>query len=202
MVYYAHATTPIAFGFFYILYYLSIPTALLSWYLTSFRYIQKRNFKLKRLATYLLLAVLITSFSSYKLTSTYLYLHSPDNGVFCMTASCMLSSPPVVQYEINTESLKDAGLPSPGPMMIYRIYDIGNDNRLGLPVRMDYIAVVRPLIILPATEVTVYKVSGTRVTQKKSFLVVWPESPGSVLEKNLGVKFTVLILANSGGEGD
>jgi hypothetical protein len=201
MVYYEHATNPVVFGFFYTLYYLAIPSALILWYWKNYEYIKKRNFRLKRLGLYLLVAFLITSFSTYELVSIYLYLHSPVSGSLCLTSSCVLSSSPVVEYNLSRTSLEEAGVPSVGIMKVYRIYDVGKDVELGLPRRMNYLVLVKPLLILPAVEVTAYNVSGTEVTGKKSFFVFWPRPPASVLEENFGVRFTVLVFAGGGGGG-
>ena len=201
MVYYEHATNPIAFGFFFVLYYLAIPSALILWYARSYNYVRKRNFMLKRLSAYLLVAFFITSLSAYKLTSIYLYLHSPSHGVLCLTSSCMVSSDPVVRYNLSVSGLEGAGLPSIGPMNVYRVYDVARDRELGLPTKMNYLVVVRALLVVPAAEVIAYNVSGTEVVGKKSFYVVWPRSPGSVLEDNFGIRFTVLVFSGKGGGG-
>ncbi|WP_297551332.1 hypothetical protein [Thermococcus sp.] len=201
MVYYEHTTTPVIFGFFFVLYYLAIPSALVLWYARSYNYIRKRNFMLKRLSTYLLVAFFITSLSAYKLTSIYLYLHSPSPGALCLTSSCVVSSDPVVRYNLSINDLERAGVPSIGPMTVYRIYDTASSKELGLPTRMNYLVVVRALLVVPAVEVISYNVSGTRVVGKKSFYVVWPFSPGKVLEDNFGVRFTVLVFSGRGGVG-
>jgi len=201
MVYYAHSTTPIVFGTLMVVYYSSIPLALLWWYVRHREYMKKGNYKLKRLAAYLLVAFFLTSYSSYKMASIYLYIHSPSDGAFCMTSSCVLSSEPVGYYHINASSLEKLGLPSVGPMVVYRIYDRGLNATGGLPVRMDYMAVVRPLLIVPVTEVDVYYLKGTTAETRERFFIIWPLSPGGVLTKKLGTVFTVIIVTGGGGPG-
>jgi len=199
IVYYDHATSPITFGFFFVLYYLAIPSVLVLWYARSYSYISKRNFMLKRLLTYLLVAFFVTSLSAYKLTSIYLYLHSPSQGALCLTSSCVVSSDPVRRYGLDTAGLERAGLPSFGLMTVYRVYDVASDKELGLPTRINYLVVVRALLLVPAVEVIAYNVSGRDITGKKNFYVVWPRSPGSVLEDSFGVRFTVLVFSGKGG---
>ena len=199
MVYFEHATTPIIFGFLMAFYYFSIPLAFIAWYWQNYAYIKKRNFKLKRLAAYLLLAFLVTSLAAYKMASIYFYIHSPADGKICMTASCVVSSPPLTRYGINGSSLEDLGIPALGPMAVYRVYDTGTNATVPLPVRMNYVVIVRPLIIVPSAEVSVYYIEGENARLKKTFYIVWPESPGGVLTEELDVKFTVLIV--TGGKG-
>ena len=84
-------------------------------------------------------------------------------------------------------------------MRVYRVYDTGTNATVPLPVRMNYVVIVRPLIIVPSAEVSVYYIEGENARLKKTFYIVWPESPGGVLTEELDVKFTVLIV--TGGKG-
>jgi hypothetical protein len=197
MVYFEHATTPVIFGFLTVFYYFSIPLAFIAWYWQNYAYIKKRNFKLKRLLAYLMIAFLVTSLAAYKMASIYFYIHSPAEGEFCMSASCIAASPILERYGVNTDSLKELGMPSFGPMAVYRVYDTGTNATVPLPVRMDYVVVVRPLLVLPASQVDVYYLDGGDVRYKDTFYIVWPKSPGNVLTKNLDVKFTVLVVTGA-----
>ena len=201
MVYYVHATTPVIFGALMVIYYFSIPLALIFWYARSRAYIKKDDYKLGRLAAYLLISLVLTSYASYKMTLIYLSIHSPSDGAFCMTSSCVLSSDPITYYHVNTTDLERLGLPSLGPMMVYRVYDKGLNATGGLPVRMNYVAVVRPLVILPGTEVNVYYLKGTTAESRERFFIFWPLSPGGVLTKKLGTVFTVIIVTGGNGPG-
>lgn len=201
MVYFEHATTPVIFGALLFVYYFSIPIALIAWYWGSYTYIRKGNFRLKRLLLYLLLAFVITSLSAYKIASTYFYIHSPGEGQLCLTSSCVLSSPLLKEYGIEPKTLGSLGVPSFGIMTFYRIYDTGRNATLGLPVRMNYVVVIRPVVILPSAEVSVYYISGKRAVVRKKFYITWPSSPGGVITSRLGVRFTVLIVAGGKGPG-
>ncbi|WP_297499530.1 hypothetical protein [Thermococcus sp.] len=201
MVYIEHATNPVIFGTLLVIYYFSIPMAFLFWYGSSYRYIKKRNFRLKRLLAYLLLAFILTGLSAYKITSIYFYIHSPAEGEFCLSSSCVLSSGLLHEYGVNTETLEAVGLPSYGPMMVYRIYDVGTNITLGLPVRMNYVVIIRPLLILPLVEVNVYYISGRKAILRKTFYVTWPSFPGDTITRALDVRFTVLILTGGRGPG-
>ena len=194
MVYFEHATTPIIFGFLMTFYYFSIPLAFIAWYWQNYAYIKKRNLRLKRLAAYLLIAFMVTSLTAYKMTSIYFYIHSPVEGKICMTASCVVSSPPLTRYGINGSSLEELGVPSLGPMAVYRVYDTGRNATVPIPTRMNYVTIVRPFIIVPVAQVNVYYISGEDARFKKTFYVVWPKSPGRALTENLDVRFTVLIV--------
>ncbi|WP_297507316.1 hypothetical protein [Thermococcus sp.] len=201
MVYLEHATTPVIFGALLVVYYFSIPSAFLLWYGSSHKYLRKRNFQLKKLVTYLLVAFFLTSLSAYKITSIYFYVHSPAEGELCLSSSCVLSSHLLQKYGVKPETLESVGLPSYGPMMVYRIYDLGTNATLGLPVRMNYVVIIRPLLLLPSAEVSVYYISGERAVRRKTFYVTWPYSPGDVITKALDVRFTVLIVGGGGGPG-
>ena len=201
MVYLEHATTPAIFGALLVLYYLSIPVALVAWYWRSHAYIRKGNFRLKRLLLYLLLAFVVTSLSAYKIASIYFCIHSPEEGQLCLTSSCILSSPLLEEYKIDSGTLESLGVPSFGLMTVYRVYDTGKNVTLGLPVRMNYVVIIRPLVILPSAEVNVYYVSGGRAVGREKFYIAWPASPGGVITKRLGVRFTVLIVTGGRGPG-
>jgi hypothetical protein len=201
MVYYSHATTPVIFGGLLVLYYFSIPFALIMWYGKYHAYIKKRNFRLKKLATYLLIAVFVTSFSAYKMTGIYFNLHSPTGGTTCYTSSCVLSAHSLSQYHVNTTELEKLGLPRFGPMEVYMVWDKGTDTETLMPKTMDYVAIVRPLIVVPAARVDVYHVDGKKASWKKSFTIVWPLQPGSVLTEKLKTEFTVIIVTGGRGGG-
>ncbi len=201
MVYHSHATTPVIFGGLLVLYYFSIPLALILWYGKYHAYIKKRNFRLKKLAAYLLIAVFVTSFSAYKITGIYFDIHSPTGGTTCYTASCVLSSDSLKLYHLNTTELKRLGLPEFGLMKVYLVRDTGVDTETLMPKRMDYVAIVRPLLIVPAARVDVYHVDGESASWKKSFTIVWPLQPGSVLTDKLKTEFTVIIFTGGAGGG-
>lgn len=199
MVYYTHGTSPVTFGALLVLYYFSIPLAVIFWYAKYVSYIKKRDFKLKKLGIYLIVAIFITSISAYELAGIYFYIHSPAEGITCYTSSCVLSSELLKRYKVNTTELERLGLPKIGPMAVYRVYDTGRDPETFLPKKMDYLVIVKPLIIVPAARVYVYHVGSGENSWKKSFTIVWPLQPGSVITENLKTEFTVIIV--TGGEG-
>ncbi len=201
MVYYEHVTTPFIFGALLFFYYFSIPAAFILWFGRSYNYLRKGNFKLKRLALYLFIAFVITSLAAFKMVDIYLYLHSPMQEDMCLVSSCVLSSPQLSVYHIPPKEMRDYGVPAFGLMRVIRVYDVGTDE-LGLQRKMDYVAVLRPLVFLPVVEVNVYYVKGRTIVKRDRFYVTWPRSPGGVLSKNLGVSFTVIVLTpGGGGEG-
>ncbi len=201
VVYYAHATNPVTFGTLLLAYYLSIPVAVILWFATSYGHIRKGNLRLKRLALYLFLAFITTSLSAYKMASIYFYIHSPGEGYFCLTSSCVLSSSLLREYRIDPQTLESHGVPSFGPMAVYRVYDTGKTPTLGLQVRMDYLVIIRPMMVLPSAEVDVYHLSKGRAVKREKFYITWPSSPGGVLTNRLGAKFTVFIITEGGGAG-
>ncbi|NJE54984.1 hypothetical protein E3E28_07175 [Thermococcus sp. 21S9] len=201
MVYYEHATTPIVFGALLSVYYFSIVVALIAWFWSSYQYIRKGNYRLKRLAGFLLIAIFITSLSGARLLDKYLYLHSPVNSDFCMTSSCVLSSTGIKTYNLNTTELEKLGVPSVGPMWVYTIYDVGYSARLGIKKLFAGLVIVRPLLVVPAVEVYVYTFHNGHFVEKQKFYVFWPQSPGDVLTKKLDFEFTVLVLTGGRGPG-
>jgi len=201
MVYYSHATTPVIFGGLLVLYYFSIPIALILWYGKYHAYIKKRNFRLKKLAVYLLIAIFVTSFSACKITGIYFNIHSPTSGTMCYTASCVISSDSLAQYHVSTTELKKLGLPKFGPMEVYLVRDTGVDTETLMPKKMDYLVIVRPLMVVPAARVDIYHVNGKGASWKKSFTIVWPLQPGSVLTEKLKTEFTVIIFTGGAGGG-
>ncbi len=200
-MYIEHAPSPVTFGALLVVYYFSIPLAIIAWYWRSYNYIRKGRFMLRRLFLYLLIGVLLTSLASYKMVSIYFYIHSPADGETCMSPSCISSSPLLKEYHVEASSLKSLGVPSAGPMTLYWVYDTGINTTLELPTLMKYVVVVRPLLLVPSTEVSVYYVSGGRAVLRKKFYVTWPFMPGGVLTRELGVRFTVLMPPGKGGPG-
>ena len=201
MVYLAHATTPVVFGILSVVYYFSIPVALIIWAYLNREYIKKGNYRLKRLAAYLLVAFFFTSLAAYEMTSIYFYLHSPMEGALCFTSSCVLHSAPFERYQLHGDGFEKLGLPAVGPMKVYRIYDGGTNATDLMPVLMNYVVVIRPMVFLPGAEVNVYYIKGHDAVSRKRFLVFWPFSPGGVLTKHLNVKFTVFVISGGGGPG-
>ena len=201
MVYYEHATNPIVFGTLLSVYYFAVIVALIAWFWSSYQYIRKGKYRLKRLAGFLLIAIFLTSLSGARLLDKYLYLHSPVNSDFCMTSSCVLSSTAVKTYNLNTTELKKLGVPSVGPMWVYALYDVGPSYRLGVQKPLRALVVVRPLLVVPAVEVYVYTFQSGHFTGKQKFYVFWPKSPGAVLTEKLDFEFTVLIVRGGGGGG-
>jgi len=201
MVYYEHATTPIVFGALLSVYYFAMFVAVIAWFWSSYHYIRKGNYRLKRLAAYLLIAVFLTSLSGALMLGKYLYIHSPDDGAFCMTASCVLSSRFLEEYNLNATELEKLGVPSVGPMWVYLLYDVGPSYRLGIPKRIQALVVVRPLILIPVVEVDVYPFAKGHFTGRERFYLVWPQSPGGLLSEKLDFEFTVLIVTGGGGGG-
>ncbi|WP_297062808.1 hypothetical protein [Thermococcus sp.] len=201
MVYYEHATNPVVFGTLLTVYYSAMIIAVVAWFWSSYQYIQKGNYQLKKLVGFILIAVFLTSLSGARLLDKYLYLHSPINNDFCMTSSCVLSSEGIKTYNLNTTELERLDVPSVGPMWVYPLYDVGPSYSLGINKQIKALVVVRPLLIVPAVEVVVYQFRGTHFTGKQKFYVVWPQSPGNVLSKKLDFHFTVLIIKGGGGGG-
>lgn len=202
MAYIEHAVQPLPFVLLLTFYYITIPVVILIWAVTSRYYISKGNYRLKRFASLLLAGLIVTSMIGFEITSMYVNLHSPLGGNVCFTSSCVLSSPPVTQYSFSRENIESYGLPSLGLMRVYRVYDIGKNATLGLPVKMNYLVVIRSWVLLPVVDVYVYYVRGNEVYAKKSIRIFWPEYPGSVLTSELGVRFTVFILqGGTGGPG-
>jgi len=198
MVYYVHTTNPVAFGTLFVVYYVAFFVAVIAWFWRYNAYIRKGYYHLKQLAALLLLASIVTALMGAGLVGKYLYLHSPTDPQFCMTSSCVLSSKPVSYYPGLSDSLKKYGLPSFGPMWVYFVQDVGPSHSLGLNKRIEFVAVVRPLLPLPVVEVSVYNVTSGRVTGAEKFYIIWPQSPGAVLTRKLDFEFTVLV--GVGGE--
>ncbi len=200
MAYIEHAVQPLSLVLLLVFYYLTIPIVIITWLLTSRHYISKGNYRVKRFVSLLLTGLIATSMIEFEITSMYVNLHSPLGGNVCFTSTCLLSSPPVVQYSLS-RGLESYGLPSFGFMRVYRVYDVGKNATLGLPAKMNYLVVLRSWILLPVVDVYVYYVKGNTVYSKKSIRILWPEYPGSVLTRELGVRFTVFIMQGGGGEG-
>ncbi|WCN29578.1 hypothetical protein [Thermococcus kodakarensis] len=201
VVYFEHATDPVTFGLFMVLYYASIPLAIIVWAFKYYPYIQKREYHLKELGAFLLLAFMVTSFSGYSLLNQYLYLHSPFDSISCYTSSCVLSSALTSEYGFSEEELKSYGLPSVGVMTVFRISDVVVSKSLLKPKRLNNIVITRAWLILPVVDVYVYHVSTgptKRIVGKERFYFVWPLSPGSFLSEKFDADFTVLITGNSG----
>ncbi|ACS90740.1 MULTISPECIES: hypothetical protein [Thermococcus] len=195
MVYYAHATDPVTFGTFFVLYYVIIPAVLLTWFWKYYVYIKKRQYKLKQLGVLILLAFILTSFSGFKVLEQYLYLYSPVEKMTCYSSSCVLSSPLVTEYGFVREDFEEFGVPSLGFMRIYRIYDTELSASLLTPKKLNYVVIARPLLFLPVTELHVYEVSeNKRLVTKDKFYLVWPKSPGKFLTEKFDAKFSVMIL--------
>ncbi|WP_099209262.1 hypothetical protein [Thermococcus henrietii] len=199
MVYYTHTTTPVVFGTLFVIYYVAFFVAVIAWFWKYNAYIQKGNYHLKQLIILLLLASIVTSFMGAQLVGKYLYIHSPTDSQFCMTSSCILSSKPLSYYPTLSESLKKYNVPSFGPMWVYFVQDVGSSHSLGLNKKIEFVAVVRPLLLLPVVEVSVYNVSSGEVTGSESFYIIWPQSPGSVLTRKFDFDFTVLVMTGGGG---
>jgi len=197
MAYIAHATNPVLFGMLFVVYYFSIPVALILWAYFNREYIKKSNYRLKRLAVYLLVAFFFTSFSAYEMTSIYFYLHSPTDGSLCLTPSCVLHSAPLERYHLRGDGFEKLGLPAVGPMLVYRVYDGGTNATDLMPVLMNYVAIIRPMVVLPGAEVNVYDIRGHDAVSRQRFFVFWPLSPGGALTKHLDVEFTVFIISGS-----
>ncbi|USS39859.1 hypothetical protein NF865_05620 [Thermococcus aggregans] len=198
MVYYAHATDPVTFGTFFVLYYVTIPVVLLIWFWKYYVYLRKGQYKLKQLGILILLAFVVTSFSGFKVLDQYLYLYSPVEKMTCYSSSCVLSLPLITEYGFAKEDFEKFGVPSLGFMRIYRIYDIELSASLLTPKKLNYVVIARPLIFIPVTELHVYEVSeDKRLVKKETFYLVWPKSPGKFLTEKFDAKFSVMIL---GGE--
>jgi len=184
MVYYEHGTTPIIFGFTYVLYYAAIPLSVLAWFALAHNHIRKGNYRPRLLAVLLLAGFAVTSLSGAMLVNQYLYIHSPVDGTFCPLAPC---DGPYRDYvgELNFT----------GPAWVYVLYDTGPSYRLGIERPLRAVAVVRPLLLVPAVEVRLYDLSGRHL---ETFYIIWPRSPGGVLSERLDFRFTVLIVTGEG----
>ncbi|AJC72354.1 MAG: hypothetical protein J7K48_05355 [Thermococcus sp.] len=197
MVYYAHAADPFTFGMCFVLYYFSIPVAVLLWLWHNYVYIKKRKYRLKRLAVALLVAFFITSISGFVLLDQYLYLHTPyDEKITCFSSSCITSSALVTEYGFDKEELEAMGLPSFGIIRAYRLFDTGLSHDLKLPTKLNNVIMIRPWLILPVVDVYVYEMSqdGTKeIVDKKHYYLVWPVSPGGFLTEKFNFEFTVMI---------
>jgi len=198
MVYYEHATNPIVFGTLLSVYYSAIIVAVIWWFATSYQYIRKGKYKLKKLAALILLAIFLTSYSGARLLDKYLYIHSPRESDFCMTSSCVFSFPAVKEYGLNTTELERLGVPAVGPMWVYLLYDAGPSYRLGIQKQLRALVIVRPLLLVPAVEVYVYPFKDGHFLEKQKIYVVWPQSPGTILTRQLDFEFTVLIVRGGG----
>ncbi|MDI3476289.1 MAG: hypothetical protein PWQ79_1941 [Thermococcaceae archaeon] len=199
MVYFEHATNPIIFGMFIVLYYMSIPLAILAWAFKYYEYIRKGKYHLRELGIFILLSFVVTSFSGYSLLNQYLYIHSPFDSISCYTSSCILSSPLTTEYGFSEEELKKHGVPSVGVMTAFRIFDVELSKSLLKPKKLDYIVITRPWIILPIVDVYVYQVSPDsqkKIVKKERFYFIWPSSPGNFLSEKFDAEFTVMIVGN------
>ncbi len=201
MVYYAHGTTPVVFGSLLVIYYVSIPMALLLWFAFSRPYIKKGTYRAKTLVSLLMLSFLITSLAGSQILDKYLYIHSPVDPGFCVSSSCVSSFDALERYHIDSEALKTLGIPSYGLMWVYFLNDVGPTHSLGLNKRLRYLVVVRPLLIVPVVEVNAYRISHGKIADRERFYVVWPMSPGKVLTEEFDFEFTVLIVEGGGGPG-
>jgi len=195
MVYYAHATDPVMFGMFFVLYYVAIPVTLLVWFWKYYNYIKKGQYRLKQLSILILLTFIVTSFSGFKILDQYLYIYSPVEKITCYSSSCVLSSSLITKYGFVREDFEEFGVPSLGFMRIYRIYDTELSASLLTPKKLNYVVIARPLLFLPVTELHVYEVSeNKRLVSKDKFYLVWPKSPGKFLTEKFDAKFSVMIL--------
>ncbi|EHR77395.1 hypothetical protein OCC_13001 [Thermococcus litoralis DSM 5473] len=199
MPYYAHATDPVTFGTFFVLYYATIPTVIFLWFWKYYYHIRKGNYHLKQLAILILLAFVITSFSGFKLLDQYFYIYSPvDEKITCYSSSCILSSPLITEYNFAREDFEKVGVPSIGFMRMYRVYDTGISHSLLSPKKLNHVVITRPLFFIPAIEVYVYSISeDRRIAGRDKFYLIWPKSPGKLLTEKFDFKFSVMIVPGS-----
>jgi len=199
LVYCSHATTPISFGILFISYYVAIPLAFLAWLTMYWRYLKRGVYKIKQLVGFMLVALLITSVSLFLMLNDYVYLHSPDRTGIVLRGSDFYSSPMLEGYGINPQQLKKFGVPSCGVMRMYRMVDSVLPQN-SIVTQVNSIVIIRMIPFVPAVKIYDYKVEGNKIVHLRTFYVVWPEQPGSVLTKEYKALFT--IFTNLGGRGN
>ncbi len=200
-VYMAHAPSGIEFGFWFVLYFVSIPTAIILWAGHYNAYIRKKQYKLKELAVFLLIASFFTSLASFQLSHMYIYFHSPASTGTCFTASCLLSDPLLERYHIPAGELEEHGLPSFGIIRGYWMYDSIPKVNPAIPVGVRAFVVVRTVPFVPITDVVVYRVEHGHVTGKKTIRILWPMQVGKKLTQETGLRFTVILSGVGSGPG-
>ena len=200
-VYMAHAPSGIEFGFWFVLYFASIPLAIIIWAWHYNAYIRKGEYKLRELAVFLLIAAFFTSLASFQLTHMYIYFHSPASTGTCFTGSCVLSDPILERYHIPGGEIEGQGIPSFGIIKGYWMYDTIPMVSPAIPANVRAFVVVRTVPFVPVTDVVVYGVKNGHVTGKKTIRIFWPMQVGKRLTQETGLRFTVILSGVGGGPG-
>jgi len=200
LVYYLHATTPLVFGTLFVVYYSAIPLAFILWFIKYRKYITSGQYKIKELVAFVLIALLATSTSLFLMLDKYIYLHSPEKSGILLKGSDIYSSHVLKDYGISPQELKKFGVPSYGVMIAYRMVDTVLPEK-SLVTHVDSIVVLRMIPFVPAVKVYDYKVEGNRVVGLRTFYVVWPEQPGTVLTREYKALFTIFTNLGGGGGG-
>ena len=200
-VYMAHAPSGIEFSFWFVLYFIAIPVALIFWAWRYHAYLRKKQYKLKELAIYLLVVLFVTSIASFNLAHMYIYIHSPASTGTCFTGSCVISDRIIDYYHIPKDEIEEYGVPSFGLMKGYWVYDEISQVTPAIPVNVRAFVVVRTIPFMTFSEVTIYNIEKGHVTGKKTVYIVWPMQPGKRLSQETNLRFTVILAGVKSGPG-
>jgi len=171
-------------------------------------YLLKKEFKLagikggvgaffKRFLPWLLIGLLIWSFSAFKATDYYLSLYS-----FTMTSSHLSASGVFKDmgndefYKFDVDGIKKLETPSVGFLKGYKLLD---SKREGFIVkRIDQVVIVQGYPFLPVVKLYIYEVDGKSVKAIRTAYLVYPQSPGGRLSKIFDFPFEMFFWSGGG----
>ncbi|ALM75836.1 hypothetical protein [Thermococcus barophilus] len=209
MAYYQHAPEYGAYIFMMLSYFIfSWTIIILGAYINRGVLIKNPKFEdiphgkkvfLKKWAPWLIIGLMLWSFSTFKLTDYYLSTYSFEFTGTHFTASSLLEDMRGNErYRFDVEGIQKLGMPHYGLLKGYKLQD---SVREGLIVkRINQVVILQGYPFLPVAKLYIYDVAGKQVKSLRTAYIFFPQSPGGKLSSLFNFPFEMFFWG-SGGVG-
>ncbi len=209
MAYYQHAPEYGAYIFMMLSYFIfSWAIIILGAYINREALIKSPKFEdiphgkkvfLKKWAPWLIIGLMLWSFSTFKLTDYYLSTYSFEFTGTHFTASSLLEDMRSNErYRFDIEGIQKLGMPHYGLLKGYKLQD---SVREGLIVkRINQVVILQGYPFLPVAKLYIYDMEGKNVKSLRTAYIFFPQSPGGKLSSIFNFPFEMFFWG-SGGVG-
>ncbi|AHF81021.1 hypothetical protein [Thermococcus paralvinellae] len=155
---------------------------------------------LKKWAPWLLIGLLLWSFSTFKLTDYYLSTYSFEMTGTHFTASSLLEDMKSNErYRFDVEGIQKLGIPHYGLLKGYKLQDSVREGLI--TKRVGQIVILQGYPLVPVVKLYIYEVNGRQVKSLRTAYIFFPQSPGGRLSAIFNFPFEMFFWQAGGGPG-
>ncbi len=211
MVYFEHTPDYGAYLLMMFLYYVGAIALILYGAYINRKYLLKKKFVwvdmkpgvrqfFKKFLPWLLIGLMIWSFSAFKLTDYYLSSYAfTFSGTHLTGGSVLDDLANNPKYTFDIDGLRRMGVPSFGLLKGYKL-DASEKEGL-LMKKVEQTVVVQGYPFLPVVKLYIYEMDGKRIKSVRTAYMYFPRSPSDRLRKIFDFPFALFYWTAGGGPG-